>query len=190
MRLAHRERHGDAKCDAEGRAGRTANHHDDEDQDVSTVHEDREAFALLDEAIDAVFAIAHDHDTDQNAMPVDAVLIVGVQAGDRLGHVQVYPRAGSQPANTTRRLVADAGRLLDLAAADGETPPQGGSPSHPTHGAPRGNGVPPPGFWKKTNRWKDAGCPVVLTFRASGAAGWCRRTAIARRPVGAGAGAA
>lgn len=112
--------------DAEGRAGRTANHHD-EDQDVSTVHEDREAFALLDEAIDAVFAIAHDDDTDQSAVPVDAVLIVGVQAvdnaGDRLGHVEVYPRAGTQPADTTRWLVAEAGRLLDLAAADGDDQP-------------------------------------------------------------------
>ncbi|ULE35047.1 DUF7213 family protein [Mycobacterium sp. IDR2000157661] len=112
--------------DAEGRAGRTANHHDDEDQDVSTVHEDREAFALLDEAIDAAFAIAHDDDTDQNTVPVDAVLIVGVQAvdnaGDRLGHVEVYPRAGSQPANITR-LVAEAGQLLDLAAADGDDQP-------------------------------------------------------------------
>lgn len=67
-----------------------------------------------------MFAIAHDDGTDQNAVPVDAVLIVGVQAGDRLGHVEVYPRAGSQPANTTRRLVAEAGRLLDLAAADGD----------------------------------------------------------------------
>lgn len=122
MRLAHRERHGDAKCDAEGRAGRTANHHDDEeDQDVSTVHEDREAFALLDEVIDAVFAIAHDDHTDQNAVPVDAVLIVGAQRvddrGARVEHVAVFPRAGTQPART-RALVAEAGKLLDEAEHD------------------------------------------------------------------------
>ena len=39
---------------------------------MSTVHEEREAFALLDEAIDALFAIASDPDSDQNAVPVDA----------------------------------------------------------------------------------------------------------------------
>ena len=56
---------------------------------MSTTHEEREAFALLDEAIDALFAIARDTNSDPNDVPVDAVLIVGVQTvednGDRIG---------------------------------------------------------------------------------------------------------
>jgi hypothetical protein len=90
---------------------------------VSTTHEEGEAFALLDEAIDALFAIARDPDSDPNDIPVDAVLIVGVQRvdddGDRISYVEVYPRTGSQPANI-RGLLGDAGRLLDLPAADND----------------------------------------------------------------------
>lgn len=87
---------------------------------MSTAHEEREAFALLDDTIDALFAIARDPESDQNAVPVDAVLIVGVQTADhdgaRIGYVEVYPRAGSQPAST-RALVGEAGKLLDQAIA-------------------------------------------------------------------------
>jgi hypothetical protein len=90
---------------------------------MSTAHEERDAFALLDEAIDALSAIARHHDSDPNAVPVDAVLIVGVQRvndnGAQIGYVEVYPRAGAQPAST-RALVGEAGRLLDLAAAGGD----------------------------------------------------------------------
>jgi hypothetical protein len=93
---------------------------------MSTAHEEREAIALLDEAIDALFATARPPDSDLNDVPVDAVLIVGVQAvdnaGDRLGHVEVYPRAGAQPAYT-RGLIDEAGKLLDQAIADGDDQP-------------------------------------------------------------------
>lgn len=92
---------------------------------MSTAHEEREAFALLDEAIDALFAIAREPDSDPNDVPVDAVLIFGVQRvndnGARTCYVEVNPRPGAQPAST-RALVAEAGRLLDLAAAHGDQP--------------------------------------------------------------------
>lgn len=90
---------------------------------MSTTHEEREAFALLDEAIDATFAIARGPDSDPNDVPFDAVLIVGVQRvddnGSRIGHVELFPRAGSQPASV-RRLIGQAGQLLELAAADND----------------------------------------------------------------------
>lgn len=93
---------------------------------MSTAHEEREAFALLDEAIDALSAIARHHDSDPNDVPVDAVLIVGVpavdNAGDRMGHVEVYPCAGSQPADV-RGLISAAGTLLDRALDDGDDQP-------------------------------------------------------------------
>ena len=109
---------------------------------LSTAHEEREAFALLDDAIDALSAIARHSDTDQNTVPVDAVLIVRVQHDDgdghRIGHVAIYPRAGAQPAST-RTLIRDAGKLLDQATADGAagdeqpaTPPLGTRPLPPT----------------------------------------------------------
>lgn len=91
---------------------------------MSTAHEEREAFALLDDAIDALSAIAHD--SDQNIVRVDAVLIVSVQRvgddGAPIGHVEVYPRAGTQPA-PTRALIAQAGKLLDRAPDDGDNDP-------------------------------------------------------------------
>src|SRR5437763_1729755 len=93
---------------------------------LSTTHEEREAFALLDDAIDALSAIARGSDTDQNTVPVDAVLIVRVQPdeddGRRIGHVAIYPRAGAQPA-ATRALISEAGTLLDQAIGDGDARP-------------------------------------------------------------------
>lgn len=90
---------------------------------MSTAHEEREAFALLDGAIDALVAIARDPDSDPNNVLVDAVLIVGVQTvdgdGDRIGYVEVYPRAGAQPAST-RGLIGEAGKLLDQAIDRGD----------------------------------------------------------------------
>lgn len=85
---------------------------------MSTAHEEREAFALFDDAIDALFAIAHTPDGCPDAVPVDAhaVLIVGVpadhNAGHRTAHVGIYPRAETQPADV-RGLIRAAGKLLD-----------------------------------------------------------------------------
>ncbi|QQW36886.1 DUF7213 family protein [Mycobacterium marinum] len=82
------------------------------------IHEQAEAFALLDDAIDALFAITHDDAGDHDAVLVDAVLIVGAQAVDNAGartaHVNIYPRAGAQPADV-RGLIREAGQLLDAA---------------------------------------------------------------------------
>ncbi len=95
---------------------------------MSTAHEEREAFALLDDAIVALSAIARGSDTDQNTVPVEAVLIVRVQPDDgdddgrRIGHVAIYPRAGTQPA-PTRALITEAGTLIDQATADGDDKP-------------------------------------------------------------------
>ncbi|MCG7582799.1 hypothetical protein [Mycolicibacterium sp. OfavD-34-C] len=79
---------------------------------MSTIHEQREAFALLDDAIDALLAITR----DPNAASVEAVLIVGVQRaedhGAHVGHADLFPRAGAQPA-AIRRLIERAGKLLD-----------------------------------------------------------------------------
>lgn len=95
---------------------------------MSTAHEEREAFALLDDAIDALFATARDPDSDLNDVPVDAVLIVGVQRvdddGSPTGHVELFPRAGAQPAST-HALIGQAGKLLDQ-IADGDA----GATSH------------------------------------------------------------
>ncbi|WP_157118302.1 hypothetical protein [Mycobacterium sherrisii] len=50
--------------------------------------------------------------------------------GRQIGHVAIYPRAGTRPA-ATRTLVEKAGELLDQATADGDArdnsppPPQG-----------------------------------------------------------------
>ncbi len=87
---------------------------------MSTAHEEREAFALIDDAVEALFGATRDEDSDPNAVPVDAVLIVGVHTaeddGARTCYVQVYPRAGALPAST-RALVGEAGKLLDQAIA-------------------------------------------------------------------------
>lgn len=84
---------------------------------MSTAHEEREAFALLDDAIDALLATASHPDH----APTDAVLIVGVQRvdgeGARVRHVEVFPRAGAQPADI-RGLIGEAGTLLDDAEHD------------------------------------------------------------------------
>lgn len=117
---------------------RSTHHHDNEDQAVS-IHEEHEAFALLDEAIHALSALTPD------AVPVDAVLIVGVQRvgddGARVRHVEVYPRAGTQPART-HGLVAEAGKLLDRAEDQPEDDGRGGL-SRPTGGDPRPRPTPP-----------------------------------------------
>ncbi|BBX69734.1 DUF7213 family protein [Mycolicibacterium psychrotolerans] len=93
---------------------------------MSTAHEEAFAFGLLDDAITALFDATRDDDSDPNDVPVDAVLIVGVPAvgddGARTCYVEVYPRAGSQPAST-RALVAEAGKLLDRALDDGDDKP-------------------------------------------------------------------
>jgi hypothetical protein len=90
---------------------------------MSTAHEEREAFGLLDNAVEALFDATRDEDSDPHDVPVDAVLLVNVQRvdddGTRVGYVEVYPRTGTQSANI-RGLVSDAGRLLDLHAADGD----------------------------------------------------------------------
>ncbi|SLE60810.1 Uncharacterised protein [Mycobacteroides abscessus subsp. massiliense] len=89
---------------------------------MSTAHEEREALAIFDDAIDALFAVAHDPDSSPNAVPVDvrAVLIVGVpadhSAGHRMAHVGIYPRAGTQPADV-RGLISAAGALIDRVPA-------------------------------------------------------------------------
>ena len=64
---------------------------------MTTPDDQRAAFALLDQAIEACFAIGGPND----GTPVDAVLVIGAQHieddGARTGHVEVYPRTGSQP---------------------------------------------------------------------------------------------
>ncbi|MGP4054287.1 DUF7213 family protein [Mycobacterium sp. 4D054] len=103
---------------------------------MSTAHDEAFAFGLLDDAIDALSAIAHGSDTDQNTVPVDAVLIVRVQRDDddsrRSGHVAIYPRAGAQPAST-RALISEAGTLIDQATADCDAVrPAAGTPGRVT----------------------------------------------------------
>ena len=70
-----------------------------------TIHQQHEAFALLDDAIEALFDATRDEGSDPNDVPVNAVLLLGVQRvndnGDRIGYVEVYPRAGSQPRPTS-----------------------------------------------------------------------------------------
>jgi hypothetical protein len=84
--------------------------------------QERAAFDLLDQAIEACFAI--DNEDGDNGVPVDAVLIIGCQHieddGCRVGHVEVYPRRGAQPAYITRGITAEATKLLDR-AIDNET---------------------------------------------------------------------
>jgi hypothetical protein len=117
---------------------------------MSTAHEDREAWALLDDAIHALSAIGHGSHTDQNAVPVDAVLIVRVQRDDdhgaRVEHVEIYPRAGTQPA-PTRALIAEAGTLLSprprRRRRQAMTATQGEASPHPAQGAPHGIGAAP-----------------------------------------------
>lgn len=87
---------------------------------MNTPDDQRAAFALLDQAIEACFAIG-----GPNAgTPVDAVLVIGVQHieddGARTGHVEVYPRTGAQPAYITRGLVGEARKLLDHAIDDSD----------------------------------------------------------------------
>ena len=85
-----------------------------EGQDVSN---HSAAFDLLDQAIAALFTATRDDDNTPHDVPVDAVLLVGVQRvddeGDRIGYVEVYPRAGSQPAYITRGLIDEGRKLLD-----------------------------------------------------------------------------
>lgn len=122
--------------------------HDDEDQDVSTAHEEHEAFGLIDDAMEALFHATRDENSDPNDVAVDAVLIVGVQRvdgdgdGARVEHVEVFPRPGAQPA-PTRALISEAGKLLDQATARTATPATtaattdpGGWTPHPHHKAP------------------------------------------------------
>ncbi|WP_158021393.1 DUF7213 family protein [Mycolicibacterium chubuense] len=114
---------------------------------MSTAHEEHEAFALLDDAIAALSAIAYGNDTDQNTVPVDAVLIVRVQRddddGDRTGHVAVYPRVGAQPAST-RALIEKAGKLLDQATADGDAGDDQPRPAGPGGWTPTPTPAAPP----------------------------------------------
>lgn len=82
--------------------------------------QERTAFDLLDQTIAACFAI----DGPNEGVPVDAVLVIGVQHveddGSRTGHVEVYPRAGAQPSYITRGLVDEARKLLNQALANGD----------------------------------------------------------------------
>lgn len=83
--------------------------------------QERVAFDLLDQAVEACFAI--DNEDNGNGVPVDAVLLIGVQHieddGARTGHVEVYPRRGAQPAYITRGIVTEATKLLDRAIDEG-----------------------------------------------------------------------
>ena len=69
-------------------------------------------FAALDAAIEACVRLA-----DCSGVPVDAVLIVGLQHveddGSRTGHVEVYPRSGAQPSYVTRGLLDEGRTLID-----------------------------------------------------------------------------
>lgn len=83
---------------------------------TSTNDAERNAWATLDAAIEACFAIP-DPERPAGAVPVDACLIVGVQHvdddGARIGYVELFPRAGGQPSYVTRGLIIEADRLLD-----------------------------------------------------------------------------
>lgn len=162
---------------------------------MSTAHEEREAFALFDDAIDALFAIAHAPDGSPNAVPVDvrAVLIVGVPAGntgDRTAHIGIYPRAGTQPADV-RGLISAAGTLLDRIERPSRRRPR--RLSRPRRGDPSGVAQAPlaaTAILPLTPQNKNligARCPAVLMCRASGVAGWCRRIGIVRRLIAVGA---
>lgn len=93
----------------------------------------RAALDALDCAIVDVFEAirADDDDTPADAIPVDAVLLIGVQHIDsdddaRVGYTEVVPRHGAQPAYITRGLLDDARKLLDQVADQGDDRPQGG----------------------------------------------------------------
>ena len=85
------------------------------------------AFELLDQAIAACVGLS-----GCDGVPVDAVLIVGIQHvdsdGARLGHVEVYPRSGTQPSYLTRGIISEGSKLLDaiydrgLGGMDDESP--------------------------------------------------------------------
>lgn len=80
-----------------------------------TDQQERAAFDLLDQAIAACFDI----DGPNDGVPVDAVLLIGVQHveddGARTGHVEVYPRSGAQPSYITRGLLSEARQVIDRA---------------------------------------------------------------------------
>lgn len=84
---------------------------------------ERAAFDLLDQAIEACFALDLEDVDGDAGVAVDAVLVLGVQHieddGSRTGHVEVYPRRGAQPAYITRGLVTEATKLLDRAIDEG-----------------------------------------------------------------------
>lgn len=81
--------------------------------------QERTAFELLDQAIAACFDI----EPRSDGVPVDAVLIVGVQHveddGSRTGHVEVYPRTGAQPSYITRGLIDEGRTLVDTEIRNG-----------------------------------------------------------------------
>lgn len=68
------------------------------------------AYALLDQAIEALTDLCRDEDVTE--MPVDAVLLIGLQwidsDGDRGGAVQICPRGGWQPGYLTAGLLTQA----------------------------------------------------------------------------------
>lgn len=92
----------------------------------------RAALDALDVAIVGMFEAirTEDNDTPDDAIPVDAVLLIGVQHidrdDDRVGFVEVIPRYGSQPAYVTRGLIGDALHLLDQIADQDDDAPQAG----------------------------------------------------------------
>ncbi|QFG06065.1 hypothetical protein KDW75_gp64 [Mycobacterium phage Mercurio] len=98
---------------------------------MSTSPAMRTALDALDAAIVDVFeAIRSDapEDTPADAIPVDAVLLIGVQHIDsdddaRIGYVEVVPRHGAQPAYITRGLLDDARHLIDQIADQGDETP-------------------------------------------------------------------
>ena len=83
--------------------------------DNQAAHQDQHkaAFELLDQAITACTRLS-----GCDGVAVDAVLIVGMQHldsdGDRLGHVEVYPRSGAQPSYVTRGLISEGVKLMDV----------------------------------------------------------------------------
>ena len=98
---------------------------------MSTTPAMRAALDALDTAIVDVFeAIRSDEpdDTPEDAIAVDAVLLIGVQHIDpdddaRVGYTEVVPRNGAQPAYVTRGLIGDALHLLDQVADRGDDQP-------------------------------------------------------------------
>lgn len=82
-----------------------------DDNQAAYQAQSKAAFALLDQAITACTRLS-----GCDGVAVDAVLIVGIQHvdtdGDRLGHVEVYPRSGAQPSYITRGIIDEGLSLL------------------------------------------------------------------------------